>query len=163
MGDAAPGFSLVDLDGRTQSLSAENGKILILYFIGYNAGVCLAPATSIQDELSTSYLEKGVDFFGIDCWNGTTEQLEHFRDQTGVHYPLLQGGRQVAAAYDLPYNSFVVIDSRGVVRYVSVGPDPSAYDPGALTTSIDQILGEANRMQEATWGAIKTLYNRKRL
>jgi peroxiredoxin len=163
VGDPAPGFSLVDLDGRTQSLFAESGKILLLDFIGYSAGVCVAPATSIQNDLYPAYKSRGVDFFAIDCWDGTSDQVQHFRDQTGVYYPVLQGGRQMAAAYDLSYNSFVVIDTRGMVRYVSAGPDPSAYDPTALTQTLDNLLGEANDLKDATWGAIKTLYNRKRL
>ena len=163
VGDAAPGFSLYDLDGSTHSLSSEAGRIVLLYFLGYNATVCVDAAGGIDRDLYGQYSSRGVDFFGIDCWDGTTDEVEQFRGMSGVRYPILQAGLGVASDYSVSYNSIVIVDAHGVVRYVADGPDPSAYSSSAISSVLDQLMGEANRTQEATWGVIKTLYNRKKM
>ena len=98
---------------------------------------------------------------GLDCWNGTFEQVSRFRDETDVDFPLLLNGRDTAARYDLPYHSFVVVDGRGMIRYVSAGPDPQAFDLAALEEVIEDCMRDSNQTQDATWGLIKALYSRK--
>ena len=76
----------------------------------------------------------------------------------GIQFPLLQEGKDVASSYNLAYNSFVVVDGGGIVRYVSAGPSGSAYDENAIDSAIRQAMQDANADKNATWGKIKNLY-----
>ncbi len=98
---------------------------------------------------------------GIEGWNGTNEQVRRFADDTGVTFPLLLGGRDCASDFGVSYHSFVLIDARGIVRYVSAGPDASAFDLPAIESSVMTLLEEANAVTDRTWGQIKSLYGRK--
>ncbi len=163
IGDRAPTFSLLDLTSRTVSLSFSSGDITLLFFMGYNADVCNDPASQIETQIYEPFRTEGVQVYGIDCWDGTVSQLSQFRDQNSVQFPLLLAGSSTASAYDLPYGSYVVIDAKGVVRYVSAGPSASAFDLSGLQSIIKTLLEEASATRTQTWGTIKTLYGQKSL
>jgi peroxiredoxin len=162
VGDQAPGFSLPDLDGGMQSLADQAGSVVLLYFFGHNASACLEPARVLEGEISQAFSDRGLQILGIECWEGNREQVAHFQEEAQVTYPLLLGGRNTATAYDLPYLSFVVIDARGIVQYVSPGPDPASFSPTELEQAIKRSLDDAAAVTNATWGAIKNLYGRGR-
>ena len=159
-GDAAPPFSLMSSDGGSWSLGDHRGKIVLLFFLGHNAAVCIDAARDVEFGLHQMYGSQGLDVVGIDCWDGTTEQVRLFAAATGVSFPLLFNGGSVASAYDLSYHSFVLVDGHGIVREVHAGPDASAFNLSGLQQSVQTLLQEANAAQDATWGAIKALYGR---
>ena len=161
VGNLAPSFNLQDLHGQSWSISDQGGKVVLLFFFGHNADVCAESARQIQTNLENQYGSRGLLILGIDCWNGTSEQVQSFADQTGATFPLLLGGQDCAADYGLSYHSFVLIDARGVVRVVDPGPDASAFNLSALNSSILSLLEEANAISDQTWGRIKSLYGRK--
>lgn len=161
-GDPAPRFTLLDLENQVQALSDMGGHVVVLYFLGHNADVCRAPATALQNVVGPAYEARGLKILGIDCWNGTAEQLRQFRTQAAVTFPLLMMGQSTAVEYDLAYNSIVVIDGKGIVRYVSAGPDAGAFDLAALDRAIHDSLEEAAAVTNATWGVIKSLYGGRR-
>jgi peroxiredoxin len=151
----------MDLDGRSWSLSDQTGKIALLFFFGHNATVCEESAPRIQSSVQDRYATRGLLVLGIECWNGTREQVQRFAEHTSVDYPLLLGGRDVASDFGLSYHSFVLVDGRGIVRYVNAGPDDAALDLPGLESAISTLLEEANEAVTSTWGQIKTLYGRK--
>jgi peroxiredoxin len=159
VGESAPGFDLVDLNGTAHTPSEGLGGVLLLYFVGYNATVCQDPAQQLEQDLYNEYHSKGLQIFAIDCWDGSRQQVEDFKQRTGVSFPVLTSGSETASAYGLPYNSFVVIDARGIVRYVSAGPAAGAFDLPTLESAVDHLLQDANAAKEQTWGAIKSLYS----
>jgi peroxiredoxin len=158
VGQSAPDFELADLDGNHHNLSEVGGKVVLLYFVGYNASVCTDPARDLDRDLFQRYQSKGFQVFAIDCWDGSRDQVNRFRQNTDISYPVLMSGSSTASDYNLSYNSFVLIDTRGTVRYVSAGPSASAYNASALESAVARLLDEANESKEKTWGAIKTLY-----
>ena len=160
VGDTAPDFSLSDTGGRTWALGGLSGRIVVLYFLGHNAGVCLSTGRDVESGLRAHFADRGVQVLGIDCWNGTADQLRRFGEQCNAEYPLLLSGSGCGAEYDVPYHSFVVVDGRGVVRQVRPGPDASAFDLSAIQAEVETLLGEASSSNAATWGAIKALYGR---
>jgi peroxiredoxin len=161
IGDYAPDFNLVDLNGQAHALSDESGKIVLLCFLGYNADVCASSIRQVQTSLADWYSDRGLSVIGVDCWNGTGEQVSQFAGDNGIAFPLLLGGRDCASNYGLPYHSFVLIDGGGVVREIWQGPDASAFDLSAIQARIDVLLAEANAVDDKTWGRIKSLYGRK--
>ena len=157
IGDVAPDFRLMDLDGNTVRLTDEAGKVVLLYFLGYDVELCRETAATIEG-LHLEYEAQGLRAYGIDCWDGTPDQLGAWWEATGATYPVLLGGSGAATAYDLPYHSIVVIDTEGEVAYVSPGPAPDAFDRQEVEDAVVHSLNHANSTREATWGAIKTLY-----
>lgn len=166
VGDSAPDFTLYDLDGQAHTLSDGSGSVVLLYFLGGNSlggssNVCVSTAEDIEDRFQQN-AHDGLVILGIDCWNDSADKLEVFRGETGVTFPLLANGMRTAEDYQVPYHSFVLVDSKGIVRYVSEGPDASAYDPDALESAIRRVMEDANAIRDATWGVIKSLYGRSR-
>lgn len=160
VGDSAPDFNLSDTGGRNWSMSSLSGRVVVLYFLGHNAGVCLSSGPDVEDGLRSHFADRGVQVLGIDCWNGTADQARRFAEQTGAEYPILMNGSGCGSDYDLPYHSFVVVDGRGIVRLVRVGPDSSAFDLATIQATVEHLLGEASTTTTDTWGAIKAIYGR---
>lgn len=161
VGDRAPEFSLYDLDHQVRKLSDFRGNAAVLYFFGHNAAICLESARDLQD-MYRRYRADGVNFIGIDCWDGTIDEVRDFRDNSGAEYPILLRGLGVARVYDLSYNSTLVLNRRGIIRYLAPGPDETAFSLDEIDTAIRDALDEQEEDVETTWGVIKSLYERSR-
>jgi len=161
VGDQAPDFALLDLDGVPHSLAEMPGKVVVLYFLGHNAAACREPALALQTSLAR-FENRGVRILGIECWNGSAEQTRQFRSQSGVSFPILLAGQAVAQTYDLAYNSYVVVDGKGFVRYVHAGPDATAFSLSELERVVEASIEDAAAVTNATWGVIKALYDPRR-
>lgn len=160
VGDRIPAYMLTDLGGRSHDLSSQSGSVVIIHIFGHSSQVCLSVAPRLDANFYRKYGSRGLEVFGVECWNGTNSEVSDFRTTTGVSYPLLQGGSSFASACDLSYNSFILVDAGGTVRYVSAGPAEAAYDEATLTQQAEFYLNRVSTPSLATWGAIKTLYNR---
>jgi peroxiredoxin len=160
VGDRAPDFSLTDQFGASHSLSGNAGKVRLIYFFGHSAQVCAETARQIEVDFQTGYAAKGLVVLGLECWDGTEQQLREFATANQVSYPLLGGAGATARQYDLPYHSFVVIDTGGVVRLAIQGPDASAYDRAEIEKTVKSLLEDPSASEEQTWGAIKVLFSR---
>jgi peroxiredoxin len=159
VGDSAPSFSLTDLNGDRHSLMGYQSHPVLLMFLESDASVSINQAPLVQNNIYESFRDDDVQVLGLECRNADRSELENFRDQTGVEFPLLRDAASVQNDYGVPIGSFVLIDGFGVVRYVSLGPDFSAYDPSGIRTAINQVLQEAANTAVKTWGLIKALYN----
>jgi len=86
-GDKAPGFTLLDADGKNVSLSDYQGKRVIVYF--YPAAMtpgCTKQACDFRDSLS-SLAAAGIAVLGISP--DAPAKLAKFRDKEGLTFPLL--------------------------------------------------------------------------
>ncbi len=83
-----------------------------------------------------------VAVLGPDCWNGSSSQLTSFKNQTGATFPLLLSAGDVSTLYGIAYDNFLVIDTQGIVRYISPTGQPLAnrYDLTAIRATIDDLL-----------------------
>lgn len=160
VGDRLPAYRLTDLSGRSHDLSAQKGSVVLIHIFGHSAQVCTDAASKLEASFNQKYSDKGLAVFGVDCWNGSQSEVDAFRSSSGASYPLLMGGASFASECDLSYNSFLLVDQGGTVRYLSAGPSASAYDEATLTQQAEYYLNRVSLPNLATWGAIKTLYNR---
>jgi peroxiredoxin len=160
VGDPAPNFILTDQNGASYSLSGNAGSVRLIYFFGHSAQVCAETARQIDSDFESGYGAKGLVVLGLECWDGTEQQLRDFATANGVSYPLLGNAGATARQYDVPYHSFVVLDTGGVVRLVIQGPDASAYDRDRVETTVRSLLQNPSATEEQTWGAIKALFSR---
>jgi peroxiredoxin len=158
VGDVAPDFALYDVESVRHSLAAYNAHPVLLIFFGHEDPTSIMLAPQIQSAFEDPYESRGLVVLGVECAGGTREQVESFSDETGALYTLLLDGGDARALYDLPVNSFVLIDTSSTVRYLSLGPGPEGYDEADMRLAVERALREANTTKTATWGLIKNLY-----
>ncbi|MBD3160741.1 MAG: redoxin domain-containing protein [Candidatus Eisenbacteria bacterium] len=158
VGDPAPEFLLVDLDGLQHSPSGYTPNPVLLMFFESGTSVSNALGPAVQNEVYDPYVGDGLRILGIECTGKPHEHVDHFRNQSGILFPLLLDGESVQDEYGLPTPSFVLIGGGGTVRYVSEGTGVNAYDRDRLTGAIEESLRESNETKRSTWGLIKSLY-----
>lgn len=123
-GDAAPGFTLPDADGKPVSLADYRGRTLVVYFYPA-AGTpgCTKEACDFRDNLA-ELNDAGVDVVGISP--DQPAKLAKFRDAERLTFPLLSDpGREVLTAYGA-YGEKTLYGKKttGVIRSTFVvGPD----------------------------------------
>jgi peroxiredoxin len=158
VGDPAPAFSLYDVDSQSHSLSAYNSHPVLLMFFDYDDPTSITIAPLVQSSFYDTYASRGLIVLGIDCGQGAPGDLESFANETGALFPLLMDGASTRSQYDVPTNSFVLIDNSGTIRFVALGPGAGGYNEAAMKTAVENALREANTTKAATWGLIKNLY-----
>lgn len=120
-GTAAPDFTLADEQGKTVTLSALRGNIVILVFYpGDDTPVCRQQLCELRDrwdELTSA----GILAFGINP--ASKESHVRFRGKNKLPFPLLvDKGKEVASLYNAGGMLWVkrtvyLIDSSGQIRY----------------------------------------------
>jgi hypothetical protein len=75
----------------------------------------------------------------FDFWNGSAAQVENFRTNGGITYPmlLLAGAAGVGQAYACSYHVYFVVDGDGIIRYRN---DTGSWEPGRVGAAIDAAL-----------------------
>jgi len=120
--DAAPNFTLTDIDGNEFSLSDYLGKVVILDFFGSQCGPCLAE----MSHLKTLHEEFGEDVLAIITidvhYGDTVECLKEIREEYGIDWTLALDTAGVVDKYRVvAIPTLVIIDSDGYKRYRHVG------------------------------------------
>lgn len=150
VGATAPPFTKSVLGGGTATLSQYSGKVVVLFLLGYGCPYCQSDGPSVQQDLSAYYqqLRPGlVQVLGADLWNGTASQLNQFKTNTGIQFPLLLNGAvatggNMSTSYGT-YDNYVVIDQQGVVRYHAAlnWPHGNRYHLDEIRNVVDGLLG----------------------
>jgi peroxiredoxin len=159
VGDEAPNFTLTDLRNDDHTLTGYSSHPVLLMFLNCNGAASVSVARLVQSDFYDFYDSRGLRILGIECHGNDYDELTHFKNQTGVAFPLLLDGVETLATYELTVPSFVIVDGSGIVRYISEEPGSASYDRNAMSEVIDTILREVNAHKEATWGLIKSLYS----
>ena len=134
-----PDFQLPDLDGRLQSVSQWDGKVLVLNFWGTWCPPCVREIPMLI-ELQRDYREQGLQIVGVAVDQRDAAQV--FAADVGINYPILYGVQsalEVSQAYrndagTLPYT--VVIDRQGIVRHIF----PTELEREPLETILQPLL-----------------------
>ncbi len=134
----APDFTLTGFDGRTVSLSALRGQVVIVNFWASWCPPCREEAAYLE-RTWRAYQDHGVVFIGVD-WADTEKEALAYIDEFDITY--LNGpdlGTRIAQAYRIrgvPETFF--IDKEGQLRGVHIGP---LYPP-ELDDRIEELLAE---------------------
>jgi hypothetical protein len=91
-----------------------------------------------------------VQVVGVDCWNGTTAQLDSYKSQTGSTFPLflngtLEPGGNLYGPY-LDTSNYIVINKQGVIRYHAYDLHPAharRYYRSEIRGAIDSLVSSA--------------------
>ncbi|MCG8419005.1 MAG: hypothetical protein MJE77_13795 [Proteobacteria bacterium] len=108
--------------------------------------MCSLEFSDLEASIWQKYKDRGVQVIGLDTGglNGgdTVAIVEQFREQTGASFPLgfdFQGSyarfRRGGGEAISPFPLDVIIDSQGVVRYVS-----REYEASAIGAVLDSVL-----------------------
>jgi thiol-disulfide isomerase/thioredoxin len=119
--DAAPDFTLQDMNGKTVSLSSFKGKVVIIDFWATWCPPCRAAIPGLE-RLYKAYNTKGLVVLGISVDEGGWDLVKEFETGLGVTYPVLKGTDDVSVKYlvrSIPM--LVITDRAGKVRKRFIG------------------------------------------
>ena len=117
----APPFDTVDLDGKTQRLADQKGKVVLVNIWATWCGPCRAEMPKL-DRLYQERKDQGFIAFGLSDEDVGVQRT--FLQQVRVTYPLLTQSGQVASFYrDIArYPATFLIDRQGRLQ-IAPGPD----------------------------------------
>lgn len=140
VGSTAPDFELTSASDSQFKLSEQHGKVVVIFIFGYDCPFCISFAPTSDTKLNQEYANR-EDFVmvGIDSWNGSKTGVQSFRSKTGVSYPLLLNGGDVAKSYETTYDRLLVVDKEGILRHSN--PNTVAKnDLEAVLTVVDEYI-----------------------
>ncbi len=123
-GDPAPDFEVDLLEGDTTfRLSAQKGKVVLVYLFGNGCPSCVAAGSNIETLLYQAYVDNpNFTAIGIDTWNTSSNDLTvtEFKNAAGISFPLALMGGDVAANYQTTYDRMLVIDGMGILVHKGI-------------------------------------------
>ncbi len=119
--DAAPDFTLQDMNGNSVRLSNFKGKVVIIDFWATWCPPCRALIPGLE-RLHKTYGAKGLVVLGISVDEGGWDLVKEFQTGYGVTYPILKGTDDVLVKYMVRAVPMLVITDRaGNVRKRLIG------------------------------------------
>jgi tetratricopeptide (TPR) repeat protein len=99
----APDFSIPDLDGRVQTLSARRGKPVLLHFWTMQSPACLADLDLLRQH-SKNWSDSGLQLLTVNVDDvAGLESLQSFARQRGNAFTILRSTDEVAGIYNILY------------------------------------------------------------
>ena len=140
VGNLAPDFSYVGLDGTTHSLSELRGQGVILNFWATWCEPCRAEMP-LLDSVYQEFGSEGLVVLGVDVGEDV-ERVQQFVDELGVGFPVALDPQQAVSrqyrVFGMPTTFF--IDRNGVINYQLVGQ----VNRNQLNERIAEILAPPN-------------------
>src|SRR5437867_7866371 len=130
-----------DLSGRTVDVAADAGRVRIVDFWATWCEPCRDELPAL-DQLLREEGSRGLAVYAVS-FDEDAQQIPKFLEQVPVGFPVLwdKGGDKYSGAYGIErLPTTLVVDRKGVIRFVHQGYDP---DTGARTRrEVDQLLAE---------------------
>jgi len=136
IGDAAPNFSLVDMDRETRSLGDFRGRSVVLAFYpGAFTSACKKEMCTLRDSIA-SLEELDAQVLGVSVNDPFSNKA--FHEMNMLNFPLLcDYNRDVVELYGVAMPDFAslkgytaakrsvfIVDREGIVRYMWVSENP---------------------------------------
>lgn len=118
VGDKAPDFELVDLDGNKHRLSDFKGEGVFLNFWGTWCPPCKKEMPYIEDQYK-KFEEKGVHVLSVNIGESQLK-VDSFRQQYGLTFPIvIDKTKDVRDLYNIqPLPTTFLIDKDGIIRKI---------------------------------------------
>lgn len=116
VGDKAPDFELVDLEGNAQRLSDYRGEGVFLNFWGTWCGPCKREMPAMESQ-HNEFKEKGVHILAVNIQESNLK-VETFRNQYGLTFPIaIDKNKSVLEAYNIiPLPTTVLVNKDGIIE-----------------------------------------------
>ena len=116
VGDQAPDFELMDLDGNKHRLSDYRGEGVFLNFWGSWCPPCKTEMPYMENQYK-EFEDKGVQILAVNL-KDTVLKAESFRDQMNLTYPIVRDpDESVRQAYNvLPLPTTILINKDGIIE-----------------------------------------------
>ena len=148
IGEEAPPFSLVGIDGKTYSLEDQRGNYVVIHIAATWCPFCNAEAPNLE-KLHKKYKDKGVKVFIIDV-KESKEQVANAFSRFNFTFPvLLDEDGSISASYapegvlpdlardEVPLASNLIIDREGKIVFYSL-LDTATFD-AKLTKVLEKL------------------------
>ncbi|MBO0588519.1 thiol-disulfide oxidoreductase ResA [Sporosarcina sp. E16_8] len=118
VGDKAPDFELVDLEGNKHRLSDYKGEGVFLNFWGTWCGPCKKEMPYMENQ-HKAFEEKGVKILAVNIAESNLK-VETFRDQYGLTFPIvIDKDKSVKEAYNIvPLPTTFLINKDGRIEKI---------------------------------------------
>lgn len=164
-GKAPPGFTLLDLEGRTHKLEDYRGKIVVLNF--WSAECPWAERADREILVMLKDWDKKVIFLSIASnANEPVEMLKDVAKERGISRVLHDSDQHIARLYDAQFTPQIfVIDEDGILRYQGAFDDVTFRQPDAtrnyLRESVDALIkGNPPKVDQAPAYGCTVVYYR---
>ena len=152
-GETAPDFTLKDLNEIDYQLSANRGKVILVFLVGYSCPLCIASAPTVKSQLVDVY--KNNNKFQtqvIDTWNGSKSAVQGFKSTTNIDATYLQKGQTVASSWATTYDRLVVIDAEGKIAFKGTRAAKSDVNTAgtAIQNSLNNLTTSAFDLNKST-------------
>ncbi len=140
-GKVAPGFALVDLDGKKVSLADYKGKPVLVNFWATWCGPCKIEMPWFE-EFHTKYAGQGLVILGVASDDASKTLIASTAHKLGVTYPVLLKDDKVESAYGgvdfLPESFYVGKD--GTVLLETAGLSSEGGGKDEIEANIKKLL-----------------------
>jgi peroxiredoxin len=133
---AAPDFSLTDVQGRAVSLAQFRGKVVLLDFWAVDCGGCKLEIPWYV-EFDRKYRAKGLQLVGLDMYGETPEKISAFMAKSGMDYPVAVGSDALGSRFgleEMPLTLLIDREGRVALRHAGV------VDRDAFEHAIEELL-----------------------
>jgi peroxiredoxin len=137
VGQIAPNFTLVDIEGNQFSLSDFRGRVVVIDLMATWCGPCVTEMSHLK-EIFSNYDHSEVWILSIDVDNAeTVSQLTQFKNDYGDDWTFATQGSSVGSTYGVTgIPQMYVIDKDGVIGYKNTGVTSAAK----LSSEINKLL-----------------------
>jgi thiol-disulfide isomerase/thioredoxin len=138
---AAPAFTLPLLGGSQFSLAEHKGKVVMLDFWATWCGPCIRALPTVT-KVTGEYAPKGVVFAAVNLQEDADKVSGFMENKSWDFTVALDSDGSVADQFGvsaIPHS--VIIDKKGVIRYVHVGFDPRTGEE-ELRKELEALLAE---------------------
>jgi tetratricopeptide (TPR) repeat protein len=134
----APDFSLPDLAGQTQTLSARRGKPVVLYIWSAASPDCQRELAEF-DHSYARWVSDGLQLLAVNVDESTSEGTSALASLRHLSFPILQASPDIVAIYNILYRSLFdrhrdlslptsfLIDAQGAIVKIFQGSFPADH------------------------------------
>jgi len=138
---AAPDFALTDGAGKTVSLSARQGKVVLLDFWATWCHGCKTEIPWFVD-FAARYSDRGLAVIGVSGDDDGWTSVRPFLKEMGVNYPVVIGTDDLAKRYGVTALPLTfLIDRNGAIAFVHGGIPKGGK--AEIEAEIGRLLGES--------------------
>ncbi len=129
VGQVPPDFSVTTLEGKSFTLSACKGKVVLLNFFATWCSACKAELPDLQKNVWERFNKAGLVVLAVGREH-SREEVEAFRKENGYTFDFApdpdRGVFKLYATKNIPRN--VLIGKDGRIAYQSLGYEPKAFE-----------------------------------